>query len=141
MLQKDDFSVGELATAGDSKPETVRYFEKIGLLSPSQRLANGYRRYNQAHLRQLRFIKHCRGLGFTQPEVRNLVEIFEHPKAHTRAEVKSITLSHLQDIRQKIEELKSLESALSKMSNQCDGGHALADKCPILGSLAGTTSH
>ncbi len=132
------FAIGELAARTTIKPETIRYFEKIGLLAQADRQANGYRRYDETHLRQLQFIQRCRKLGFSQPEIRDLVAVFEHAEAHTRAEVKSITAAHLENIRSKIKELQKLESALSELTAQCDGADHPASECPILAKLSNT---
>ena len=133
------YAIGELSSQTDIKPETIRYFEKIGLLAEAGRQPNGYRRYDDNHLRQLQFIQRCRKLGFSQAEIRDLVTVFEHAEAHTRAEVKSITSAHLEDVRGKIAELQKLEIALAKLTKQCDGGHQSASECPILASLGNTS--
>lgn len=130
------YAIGEISARTDIKPETIRYFEKIGLITQAARQPNGYRQYDDNHLRQLRFIQHCRKLGFSQKEIRDLVTVFEHAKAHTRAEVKAIATTHLEDIRQKIVELQTLEHALAVLTEQCDGKHGSASECPILATLA-----
>ncbi len=130
------YSIGELSGKTEVKPETIRYFEKIGLLTVADRLPNGYRRYGKDHLRQLGFIQRCRKLGFSQAVIRDLVDVFEHAQNHTRAEVKSITTSHLEEIRGKIAELSELERSLSSLSEQCDGRDAPASQCPILAALS-----
>lgn len=134
------YAIGELARLTDIKPETIRYFEKIGLVSAAQRAQNGYRRYQDTHLRQLQFIQRCRKLGFSQQEVRDLVGVFEHADAHTRAEVKHITTAHLNNIREKIKALQKLESALALLTEQCEGDHRPATECPILASLSNISS-
>ena len=135
-MSTTDYSIGELARHTDIKPETIRYFEKIGLMNAAQRRPNGYRRYQAAHLRQLKFIQRCRRLGFSQAEIRGLVGVFEHAEQHTRAEVKGITGTHLEEIRGKIRELQVLEAALDGLMQQCDGDHQSASECPILASLS-----
>ena len=135
-LAMKTFTIGALSNQTDIKPETIRYFEQIGLLAQADRQPNGYRRYDETHLRQLQFIQRCRKLGFSQPEIRDLVTVFEHAEAHTRAEVKSITNAHLTSIREKIKALQKLESALSELTAQCDGDDHPASECPILASLS-----
>lgn len=130
------YAIGELSHQTGIKSETIRYFEKIGLMSAAGRQPNGYRRYYDVHVRQLRFIQRCRKLGFSQKEIRDLVGVFEHAAAHTRAEVKAITASHLANIRGRINELQKLESALDILTKQCEGDHRPASECPILASLS-----
>lgn len=130
------YTIGELSSRTEIKPETIRYFEKIGLLGIPERQPNGYRKYDGNHLRQLHFIQRCRKLGFTQQEIKGLLKVFVHSDQHTRAEVKAITTAHLEDIRGKITELKKLECALFELTDQCDGQHESASECPILASLS-----
>lgn len=134
-----ELAIGELSQKIGLKPETIRYFEKIGLLSAAEREMNGYRRYNAGHVRQLEFIQRCRKLGFSQREIRDLVGVFEQADVHTRAEVKAITSAHLEEIRGRIRELQQLESALDKLTQQCEGDHRPASECPILASLSERT--
>jgi len=136
MNHNTQLAIGELSHQIGIKPETIRYFEKIGLMSAAERQSNGYRRYHHGHVRQLQFIQRCRKLGFSQQEIRDLVAVFEHAEAHTRAEVKAITSSHLQTIRGRIEELQKLETALDDLTKQCEGDHLPASECPILASLS-----
>jgi len=129
-------AIGELSHQIGIKPETIRYFEKIGLMSAAERQSNGYRRYHDGHIRQLQFIQRCRKLGFSQQEIRDLVGVFEHAEAHTRAEVKAITRGHLETIRGRIVELQKLEMALDHLTQQCEGDQQSASECPILVSLS-----
>ena len=130
------YSIGELSSRTEIKPETIRYFEQIGLLGIPERLPNGYRKYDKNHLRQLHFIQRCRKLGFSQQEIKGLLDVFVHSEVHTRAEVKAITMTHLEGIRGKITELEKLERALFELTEQCDGHHESASECPILASLS-----
>jgi len=129
------YAIGQLSSQIGIKPETIRYFEKIGLMTAAERQLNGYRRYHDGHVRQLQFIQRCRKLGFSQQEIKDLVGVFEHAENHTRAEVKSITETHLEKIRARIREMQELEAALDKLTNQCEGDHRPASECPILASL------
>lgn len=136
MLDAKMITIGALSREVHIKPETIRYFEKIKMMSKAYRSDNGYRQYDKHHVRQLKFIQRCRNLGFSQKDIRDLVDVFEHAQSHTRAHVKDITLNHLQNTRRKISELQRLQSALDKLIQQCDGGHKPANECPILASLS-----
>ena len=136
MGKDENWSIGELASLTEVKAETIRYFEKIGLLSAPHRQANGYRLYLPAHLHQLKFIRRCRKLGFSQQTTRELLAMFGDSAAHTRAEVKAVTAAHLADIREKLRELKTMEQELESLMQHCDGKEISAEECPILNTLA-----
>ena len=115
--------------------ETVRYYERVGLLSKPERGDNGYRYYNDSQVAQLRFISRAKRLGFSTDALRELLEIASDSGEHTRTEVKSLTENHIRAIRNQISELKQLENTLTQIARSCDGARESADHCPILASL------
>lgn len=127
-------SVGELAKRSDCKVETVRYYEKVGLMPEPERSAGGHRLYALGHLRRLVFIRRGRELGFSIDQIRELLKLVDEPN-HTCGEVKSITLLHANDIQQKIEDLKRLQNALYEMSVKCGGENYTIENCPIVEAL------
>lgn len=124
---------GQLAARTGCNPETIRYYEKIGLLGEPARSANNYRVYDSAHLDRLRFILRGRELGFSIEEVRGLLALVDGGD-QTCAEVKARTETHLTDVRAKIVDLRRIEAVLSRTAAQCSGGQA--PDCPILETLA-----
>lgn len=126
--------IGELAHACDCPVETIRYFEKIGLLPPAVRLANGYRSYDEYHRKWLQFITRSRELGFSQQEVRRLTDL-AHRRRPACAEVHQLLETHVDDVRARIEELERLERALLRLKRQCKEG-SLHD-CPVIDELMG----
>ncbi len=124
---------GELAGRTGCNPETVRYYEKIGLLTEPPRSPNGYRSYDDSQITRLRFILRGRELGFSIDEIRGLLTLVDGGN-QTCAEVKERTELHLDDIRGKIADLRRIERVLKESAARCSG-EAVPD-CPILEALA-----
>ena len=124
--------IGELAEACDCPVETIRYYENIGLLPAAERLPNGYRNYRDEHRRWLQFIVRSRDLGFSQDEVRRLTDLAVH-KPTACAEVFELLEHHVNDVRERIAELRRLEKALVRLKRQCHDG-TLHD-CPVIDAL------
>ncbi|MDH5232325.1 MAG: helix-turn-helix domain-containing protein [Gammaproteobacteria bacterium] len=127
--------IGVLSKHTDCKIETIRYYEKIGLLFEPARSEGGYRLYTEDHLKRLVFIRRSRELGFTIEEIRALLVLVDG-KAVSCADVNKIALSHINDIKQKIQDLKKLEKTLSRIASQCSG--KTVPECPIIDALFDT---
>ncbi len=129
---KLDLSSGALAREAGVNIETIRYYEKIGLLPEPVRADNGYRVYGETGLKRLSFIRRCRELGFSLDEVRGLLGLVDGGD-YTCAEVRDLSIVRLGDVRQKIRDLRKMERTLKEMVSQCDGG--LVPECPIVDRL------
>jgi DNA-binding transcriptional MerR regulator len=125
--------IGDLARATDTKVETVRYYERIGLMPPPERTGGNYRSYTKAHLRRLNFVRHARGLGFDIAEIRSLLDLADHPDRDC-AQADRIASGHLEAIEAKIARLEVLRVELARMVGQCRGGQVAA--CRVLEVLA-----
>ena len=126
---------GRLATHTGCNIETIRYYEKVGLMPPPARTAAGYRTYSDEHLRRLNFIQRARALGFSGVQIRGLLELTEAGADKTRADVKALTQAHIDEISLKIKDLQKIRKRLSQISSFCDGSSQSASTCPILESL------
>ena len=124
--------IGQLAEACEYPAETIRYYEKAGLLPSPNRGKNGYRSYNEHHRKWLQFILRSRALGFKQKEVRRLSNL-AHQSAPACAKVQDLMEDHVRDVQEKISELKRMEKALIKLKNKCQDG-SLSD-CPVIDEL------
>lgn len=124
---------GELARRTGCNSETIRYYEKIGMLPDPPRTAAGYRQYDDGHVARLRFIRRARELGFALDEVRGLLGLMD-AGAQTCAEVKERTERHLAEVRAKIADLRRIERVLARTAAQCSGDDA--PDCPVLDALA-----
>ena len=123
------FQRGELAKRTGCNLETVRYYEKIGILPAPPRTEGGHRSYDLSHERRLRFILRARELGFTLDEVRALLCLADDRNAPC-AEARDLAAAHLADVRAKIADLKSMERVLKDMVAQCADG--TLPECPLI---------
>ncbi len=127
------FSIGALSKRTGVIIETIRYYERIGILPKPPRTEGGHRVYDQHHLKRLTFIRRSRELGFSLEDVRALLNLVDGGD-YTCAEVKSITLDHANTIRRKVADLRRMERVLKDMASQCDGGDV--PECPIVETLS-----
>jgi len=128
-----EFTIGQLSKLTDVNIETIRYYEKIGIIPHPPRNSSGYRIYSSPHLERLSFVRRSRELGFSQPEVRKLLELVDE-HTYTCAEVREMTVRHLSTVRDKIKDLRKLEKALANMVSGCEGGDI--PDCPIVDILS-----
>jgi Cu(I)-responsive transcriptional regulator len=124
--------IGEVSRITGIKVETVRYYERIGLLFKPARTDGNYRSYDPGNVDRLRFIRHARGLGLDIADIRSLLDLSEHPERDC-GEIDQITTSHLASVEGKIRQLELLRQELVRMLKQCRGGQ-VAD-CRILLAL------
>ena len=122
----------ELARRTSSNLETVRYYEKVGLLPEPPRTAAGYRSYDVAHERRLRFVLRARELGFSLEEIRGLLRLVDE-RDRPCAEARDVAAVHLADIRAKIADLKRMERVLKDVVAQC--GDGTLPECPLIETL------
>lgn len=127
-----DITIGVLAAQTGVNIETIRYYERVGMIPPPPRSPGGQRRYDDSHLRRLSFVRRCRELGFPLDEIRALLALVDGG-GYSCAEVRDMTLRHLDDVRRRIADLRVMESTLDNMAEQCEGG-AVPD-CPIVDTL------
>lgn len=125
-------TIGKLAEATGVHLETVRYYERIGLVPEPARTAGGYRSYGSEHTRRLSFIRRARELGFGIEDIKALLTLAE-PGRGSCADVQTLTKVHLDDVRAKIADLQRLERILAKTVDQCSGTEAPI--CPVLDML------
>ena len=124
--------IGALARGCGAKVETVRYYERIGLLPRPARTSGGHRVYGHAHLRRLGFIRRARELGFTVEAVRELLALSERCYIPC-AEARALAVTHLADVRAKLESLRAMEASLSSVVARCQPEEAV--DCPLLDAL------
>lgn len=123
---------GDLSKVTGCNIETIRHYEKTGLLPDPPRTGAGYRVYSASHARRLRFILRARELGFSTEDIRGLLGL-QDGAAPTCAEVKARTDRHLADVRTKIADLRRIESVLAETAGRCSG--ADVPECPVLDTL------
>ncbi len=126
------YAIGQMSRETGVNIETIRYYERIGIMPKPDRTAGGNRQYNHDQLKRLFFIRRARGLGFSLEEIRGLFEMVDR-KDFTCGEVHDLTVDHLASVQDKIANLKKLEKALSAMAAECGRGDV--PECPILDTL------
>jgi MerR family Zn(II)-responsive transcriptional regulator of zntA len=129
------YQIGELANKLSVSTDTLRYYEKHGLLKPSDRSATGYRLYNEDNLRSLTFIIRAKKCGFTLKDIKDLLSIKIDKSSHSCHDVKSFTEQKLYQVEDKIRELTAIKSSLQKLVQACCGGNESAAHCSILATL------
>ena len=124
--------ISDAAAASGCHLETIRYYERVGLMPPPARTASGYRAYRPAEVERLRFISRGRELGFSLQEIRSLLRLADDRKMSC-GDVDSIARTHLVDIRKRIDELHRMATELERVISQCAGGER--GHCTILNAL------
>lgn len=112
--------------------QTVRFYEREGLLAEPQREASGYRRYATQHLQRLQFIRHCRSLDIPLPEIRELLAFAAAPE-QSCAQVNGLLDQHIDRVHQRLKALRTLEKQLVALRARCDGDPS--HSCAILDSF------
>lgn len=124
--------IGELASQAGCDVQTVRYYEREGLLEEPKRQASGYRSYAGRHLQTLQFIRRCRSLNIPLSEIRQLLEFAASP-AQSCAQVNALLDGHITEVRQRLNAMKILETQLIALRKRCDGDPS--HPCAILESF------
>ncbi|MBY0297642.1 MULTISPECIES: MerR family transcriptional regulator [Methylobacterium] len=126
-------TIGNLAKATGTRVETVRWYEKVGLLPEPERSGGNYRLYGPGHLRRLSFIRRGRALGFTVEQIRDLLALSDD-RERSCGEVDTIARAHLADVERKLADLTRLAAELREVIGQCGCG-SVAD-CRIIEALS-----
>src|SRR3546814_18599307 len=124
--------IGELSRATGTNIETIRYYERIGLLPAPDRTAANYRSYTGAHRSRLSFVRHSRELGFTIEEIRSLLDLSDDP-ARDCGEADRIATAHLEQVEAKIAQLTLLRDELARIVGRCRG--RIAADCRLNGAV------
>ncbi len=126
-----EFTIGELGRASGVNPETIRYYERTGLLAAPPRSQSGYRRYDADAAKRLRFIRRGRELGFAIEEIKTLLQLADHPEAPCR-EADSLARAHLAEVEARIADLCAMREVLSQIV-ECQS-HT-AEHCRLIETL------
>jgi MerR family transcriptional regulator, mercuric resistance operon regulatory protein len=134
---KRGLSIGQVACEAGVNVQTLRYYERRGILEEPKRSASGYREYSPDTVRLIRFIKRAQDLGFTLSEIEELLELREH-RPRERQAARELAAAKVRDIEEKVRDLESMKRALNMLvaSCACKGG---TPECPILEALEGAT--
>ena len=125
--------IGELAARAGVEVQTVRFYEREGLLAAPARTVSGYRIYGPSHLERMQFVRHCRSLDMPLTDIKRLIAL-SCDRGVSCDEVNAMVQGHLERVRAKRAALQLLEIQLAELNAQCDAGHRVAD-CGILEEL------
>ena len=128
-----EIRIGDLSHRTGCNVETIRYYERVGLLPQPPRSPSRYRLYDIADVRRLMFVRRSRELGFSLDEVRTLLALSAKSEQETSSEVRELAAHHLVDIRAKIADLRAMERVLADAVRRCNAGETLG--CPLIDSL------
>lgn len=126
--------IGELSAHTGCRADVIRYYERLRLLPAANRRVNNYRDYGPAHLERLAFIRRCRSLDMSLPEIRTLLDAVQRPDAEC-APVNALLDEHIGHVATRIAELKQLKTELDAIRAHCSGARP-GKQCGILGALA-----
>lgn len=130
--------IGELSAASSTPVETIRYYEREGLLPAPARTQGNFRSYEAAHLERLQFIRHCRGLDMSLDEVRVLLKVKDDPSADC-GDVNALLDAHIGHVTTRIKELRLLERQLKELRQRCCDAPG-SQQCGILAGLSEAAS-
>lgn len=128
-------TIGELSRRTGCNVETVRYYERVGLIPPALRTAGRYRLYGDTDVRRLAFVRRARELGFTLNDVRTLLALAPGQSDGPCAQARDLAAAHLADVRSKIADLRAMERVLDDAVDRCAAGNT--PNCPVIDALAG----
>ncbi len=131
----ETLTIGKLAKQVGVSTDTIRFYERCGLIETAARSESNYRLYSEDDALRLRFIRRAKSLGFTLAEIGELLVLSSDPAA-TKADIKERALQKIDKIRHRVRDLTRIQAGLEQLVAQCDG-HGPVDDCPILAALSG----
>ena len=133
MAMEASISIGDLAKATGTKVETIRWYERVGVLAAPARTSGNYRAYGAEHLERLSFVRRARDLGFSLDQVRDLLQLADDRNQSCDA-VDRVAREHLEEVERKIADLEALRHELRDLIGQCR--HGTVAECRILQALS-----
>ncbi len=128
---KEALTIGQVAARTGLSADTLRYYERLGLIGPVARTPSGRRRYGARDLSRLRFIRRAQQMGFSLAEIGQLLQMRDDPQ-HARPQVRRLTAAKLAEVEARLTELTTLRDELRLLLNLCRGS---ADGCPIIDGI------
>lgn len=132
----DWMTIGQVARQSGVGVQTLRYYEREGLLEEPKRKASGYRMYKESAVMRVQWIRRAKLLGFSLHEIRELLSLREKPDTK-RGDIRERAKEKIDDLNEKIAELTQMRDELCALVKVCDGGDSPLQGCPILGALEG----
>lgn len=126
-------NIGQAASASGVSAKMIRHYESVGMLPAAKRTDSGYRQYGDADVETLRFIRHSRDLGFSLPEITQLLSLWQNRRRSSR-QVRALAQAHIEELDEKLEELQAMKATLEHLVHCCHGDDR--PECPIIETLA-----
>lgn len=133
------FTIGQVAARAQVSTDSIRFYEREGLLAPENRTESGYRLYTEETVRRIDFIKHAQECGFTLTDIRELLDL-RGADDSCCSDIQRIAVEKKQQIDSRIRALQAMSGALGGLIEACSGGRTPVDRCPILGALEASLS-
>jgi MerR family copper efflux transcriptional regulator len=130
-------NIGQASKASGVSTKMIRYYDEIGLVRPASRTVSNYREFDEREINELRFIRRARSLGFSMPEITQLLSLWRDRDRPSR-EVKAIAEKHVNELDARIAEMQTMADTLRHLSHCCAGDER--PDCPILADLTGGSS-
>jgi MerR family copper efflux transcriptional regulator len=137
-VERGYVDIGRAASASGVSPKMIRHYETIGLLPNVARTFSNYRIYGPNDVHVLRFVRRARALGFSIEDIKELLSLWRN-KSRSSAAVKKIAAKHIDELKAKIAELKTMVDTLEHLGRHCHGDHR--PDCPILDDLSNSSAH
>jgi MerR family mercuric resistance operon transcriptional regulator len=131
-MRDASYTIGDVAEAAGVGVETVRYYERRGLVPQPGRGVGAYRRYGKDHVDRIRFVKRAQALGFSLEEIATLLELED---GTDRRSIRRIAAARLEETRRRITDLRRVERVLAHLLHECEA-HSKAPRCPIISAIA-----
>jgi MerR family Zn(II)-responsive transcriptional regulator of zntA len=128
------FTIGKVAAQAQVSPDSIRFYERQGLIRPASKTVSGYRLYTDEAVRRIAFIKHAQQCGFSLAEVRELLELRGNDRACCE-DIYRVAAEKKRELDAKIETLRAMSRALARLTEICSRDQASLEDCPILGAL------
>ena len=138
-MATETLTTGEVADQANVNVQTVRYYERRGLIPEPPRSSGGFRQYSPDHVSRIRFIKRAQELGFTLEEANELLQLRVTPEAD-RADVRAVAGDKIDEVEDKIRDLRRIRDTLGHLVEACEG-HGSTSECPILHAMEGTAGN
>jgi DNA-binding transcriptional MerR regulator len=135
MDKKTHITIGKLSEKSGVSTDTIRYYEKMGVLGKPERAANGYRVYGQEALRILNFVRRAKVMNFTLEEIKELLTMSEDDHPSVCGDILTMVESKVSAFRQKIEDTKIALTSLERFAEDCPGGQVPTKHCPFINYL------
>jgi MerR family mercuric resistance operon transcriptional regulator len=138
-MATETLTTGEVADQANVNVQTVRYYERRGLIPEPPRSSGGFRQYSPDHVSRIRFIKRAQELGFTLEEANELLQLRVTPDAD-RADVRAVAQEKIEEVEEKIRDLRRIRDTLGHLVEACEG-HGSTSECPILHAMEGAAGN